>query len=136
MQGRFVDALVPGISSIRSWSVPILFKGLWESEMPAPLRNIAVSFRKKGEFVTRSIAGEMVVVPVRGQVGDLNAIYNLNEVGAFIWERIDGRNSVTQVVEAVHGEFEVALEQAEKETSEFMAALEAAGMIEPSGPKA
>jgi len=104
--------------------------------MPDPLRNIAVSFRKKGEFVTRSIAGEMVVVPVRGQVGDLNAIYNLNEVGAFIWERIDGRNSVTQVVEAVRGEFEVALEQAEKETSEFMAALEAAGMIEPSGPEA
>ena len=78
----------------------------------------------------------MVVVPVRGQVGDLNAIYNLNEVGAFIWERIDGQNSVTQVVEAVRGEFEVTLEQAEKETSEFIAALEAAGMIERSGPRA
>lgn len=100
--------------------------------MPDSLRDIAVSFRKKGEFVTRSIAGETLVVPVRGQVGDLNAIYNLNEVGAFIWERIDGRNSVTQVAEAVLEEFKVALEQAEKETSEFIAALEAAGMIEPS----
>ena len=99
-------------------------------------RVVAVSFRKKGEFVTRSIADEIVVVPVRGQVGDLDAIYNLNEVGAFIWEQIDGRKSVTQVVEAVHGEFEVALEQAEKETSEFIAALEAAGMIEPSDPEA
>jgi hypothetical protein len=86
--------------------------------------------------VTRSIAGETIVVPVRGQVGDLNAIYNLNEAGAFIWQQIDGRKSVTQVVEAVRGEFEVALEQAEKETSEFIATLEAAGMIEPSGPKA
>ena len=91
--------------------------------------------RKKGEFVTRSIAGETIVVPVRGQVGDLDAIYNLNETGAYIWEQIDGRKSVTQVVEAVRGEFEVALEQAEKQTSEFIAALEAAGMIEPSGPK-
>lgn len=100
--------------------------------MPDSLRDIAVSFRKKGEFVTRSIAGETLVVPVRGQVGDLNAIYNLNEVGAFIWERIDGRKSVTQVVQAVLEEFKVALEQAEKETSEFIAALEAAGMIEPS----
>ena len=104
--------------------------------MPDSLRDIAVSFRKKGEFVTRSIAGETLVVPVRGQVGDLNAIYNLNEVGAFIWERIDGRKSVTQVAEAVLEEFKVALEQAEKETSEFIAALGAAGMIEPSGPKA
>ena len=99
-------------------------------------RVVAVSFRKKGEFVTRSIADEIVVVPVRGQVGDLDAIYNLNEVGAFIWEQIDGRKSVTQVVEAVRAEFEVALEQAEKETSEFIAALEAAGMIEPSDPEA
>jgi hypothetical protein len=85
---------------------------------------------KKGEFVTRSIAGETLVVPVRGQVGDLNAIYSMNEVGAFIWEQVDGRKNLTEVVEAVCGEFEVAREQAETETSEFIAALEAAGMIE------
>jgi len=85
---------------------------------------------KKGEFVTRSIAGETLVVPVRGQVGDLNAIYSLNEVGAFIWDQFDGPKSLTQIVEAVCGEFDVAREQAEKETSEFIAALEAAGMIE------
>jgi hypothetical protein len=104
--------------------------------VPDSFRDVAVCFRKKGEFVTRSIAGETVVVPVRGQVGDLDAIYNLNEVGAFIWEQVDGRKSVSQVVEAVRGEFDVALEQAEKETTEFIAALETAGMIEASGPKA
>ena len=104
--------------------------------MLSSTRNNAVSFKKKGEFVTRSIAGETIVVPLRGQVGDLNAIYNLNEVGAFIWDQIDGRKSITQVVEAVRGEFEVAAEQAERETSEFIAALEAAGMIESFGSKA
>jgi len=96
--------------------------------------DVAVSFKRKGEFVTRSIAGETLVVPVRGQVGDLDAIYSLNEVGAFIWEQFDGRKSIDQVVEAVRLEFEVAPEQAEKETSEFIAALEAAGMIEPTAP--
>jgi hypothetical protein len=99
-------------------------------------RVVAVSFRKKGEFVTRSIADEIVVVPVRGQVGDLDAIYNLNEVGAFIWEQFDGWKSGNEIVEAVCGEFEVARAQAEKEISEFIAALEVAGMIERSGPKA
>ncbi len=95
-------------------------------------KDFCVSFRKKGTFVTRSIAGETLVVPVRGQVGDLDAIYRLNDVAAFIWEQCDGRKSVTQVVEAVGGEFEVAPDRAEKDTSEFIAALEAAGMIEPS----
>src|SRR5262245_44708950 len=101
-----------------------------KSEVPDSVRDVAVSFRKKGEFVTRSIAGEIVVVPVRGQVGDLDAIYNLNDVGAFIWEQFDDWKSVSQVVEAVRAEFEVAFEQADKETTEFIAALEAVGMIE------
>jgi len=104
--------------------------------VPDSFRDVAVSVRKKGEFVTRSIAGETLVVPVRGQVGDLDAIYNLNEVGAFIWEQFEGWKSGNQIVEAVCGEFEVAREQAEKDTSEFIAALEAAGMIERSGPQA
>lgn len=99
-------------------------------QVPDSCRDSAVSFRKKGEFVTRSIAGETLVVPVRGHVGDLDAIYNLNDVGAFIWEQIDGRKSVSQVAEAVRGEFDVAPEQAERETSEFIAALEAAGIVE------
>ena len=86
--------------------------------------------------MTRSIASETIVVPVRGQVGDLDAIYNLSDVGAFIWEQFDDWKSVSQVVEAVRGEFEVAPEQAEKETAEFIAALEAAGMIERSSPTA
>lgn len=86
---------------------------------------------KKGDFVTRSIAGETLVVPVRGQVGDLNAIYSMNDVGAFIWEQVDGRKDMTQIVEAVCGEFEVTREQAAIETAEFIAALEAAGIIEP-----
>jgi hypothetical protein len=103
-----------------------------EVEVPDSSTGVAVSFRKKGEFVTRSIAGETLVVPVRGQVADLDAIYRLNDVGAFVWEQFDGRKSVTQVVEAVHEEFDVAPEQAEEEISEFIDALKAAGMIEPS----
>lgn len=95
----------------------------------------AVSFRKKGEFVTRSLAGETVVVPVRGHIGDLDAIYNLNEVGAFIWEQIDGRKDVARIVDAVRREFEVAPGQAGEDISEFIAALEAAGMIETSTPE-
>jgi hypothetical protein len=91
-----------------------------------------VCFIKKGEYVTRSIAGETVVVPVRGQVGDLDAIYNLNEVGAFIWNLIDGRTSLSRIVEAVQAEFEVSFEEAEKDTQGFIAALEQAGMIERS----
>jgi hypothetical protein len=93
----------------------------------------ATCFRKVGEFVTRSIAGEAIVVPVRGQVGDLNSIYNLNEVGTFIWERIDGRATVGQIREAICAEFEVTREEALEDTLQFMNALKTAGILVAEG---
>jgi hypothetical protein len=92
-------------------------------------------FRKKGEFVTRSIAGETIIVPVRGRVGDLDSIYNLNDVAGFIWEKIDGHASVSQLAEAVSGEFEVSVDQAAEDTAEFMSVLESAGMVQAAEPR-
>jgi hypothetical protein len=86
-------------------------------------------FAKKGEFVARVIGGETIIVPVRGQVGDLESVYNLNEVGSLIWERVDGKTPVSGIVEAVAREFEVTAEDAEKDTLEFLGGLESAGLI-------
>ena len=87
-------------------------------------------FRKKGEYVARVIAGETVVVPIRGQVGDLESIYTLNEVGSVLWELIDGETTVRGMVEAVCRAFEVTPEQAEEDTVDFLTGLAAAGLVE------
>ena len=92
--------------------------------------NSAFCLRKKGEFVARSIAGETIIVPVRGRAVDLDAIYNLNEVGAFIWERIDGSTTAAQIAEAVSSEFEVMPGEAAMDIEEFIADLEKAGILE------
>ena len=90
----------------------------------------ATCFVKKGEFVTRNIAGETILVPVRGRVGDLDCIYNLSEVASFIWERIDGRATVPQIVQCVCAEFDCAPETAESDAVQFIAELRRAGLIE------
>ena len=89
-------------------------------------------FVKNGEFVTRSIAGETILVPVRGRVGDLDAIYNLNEVGGFIWKLLDGRSTLRQIADAVCTEFEVSLDEATEDTTQFLSALESAGVVRVS----
>ena len=89
-------------------------------------------FAKKGEFVARNIAGETIVVPVRGRKGDLDAIYNLNEVAGFIWNKLDGRTTVRELVGAVCSEFDVGHETAAAETLEFIVALQDAGLIAPA----
>ena len=93
------------------------------------------AFAKKGEFVARKIAGETILVPVRGRVGDLDAIYNLNEVGGFIWTLLDGRSAFDQIVEAVCSEFDVQPDQAARDTAEFLGALADAGLVQESGSR-
>ncbi len=91
---------------------------------------------KKGEFVTRNIVGETILVPVRGRVGDLDAIYNLSEVASFIWARIDGQATLRQIVQGVCAEFDVAPETAESDALQFIAELERAGLVEPVSKRA
>jgi hypothetical protein len=97
-------------------------------------------FIREKDLVTRCVAGETIIVPIRGNVGDLNSIYTLNEVGTKIWELIDGKGSVEQIVEAICDAYEVTPEEAEKDAFEFLVGLEEAGLIRlpinerPSGP--
>lgn len=92
-------------------------------------------FVKKGEFVMRSIAGETILVPVRSNAADLDSIYNLNQVAAFIWTRLDGQTNLRQLVEAVCTEFDVEPFEAENDALQLLSALQTAGMIQPSLPK-
>ncbi|MBK8742753.1 MAG: PqqD family protein [Betaproteobacteria bacterium] len=88
-------------------------------------------YAKRGEFVTRNIAGETIIVPVRGRVGDLDSIYNLSEVASAIWNRIDGQTNFQQIVESVCAEFDVPPETAESDALQFIAELQNAALIEP-----
>jgi hypothetical protein len=92
-------------------------------------------FIKGKDFVTRSIAGETIIVPVRNNVGDLDSVYTLNEIGTLIWELIDGKNSISGIVEAISSIYEVKFEEAEKDTLDFINSLEEAGLIRSIGVK-
>jgi len=84
-------------------------------------------FERNPDFVARKIVDEIVLVPVRGNVGDLASIYTLNPVGAFVWERLDGARTVAEVVGDVTAEFDVDTETATKDVVEL---LEELGKIE------
>ena len=86
-------------------------------------------FVKDNQAVTRSIAGETIIVPIRSGVGDLDSIYTLNEVGTSIWQLIDGQRSVDQIIEGIESEYEVSKDQASQDVSDFLSALEAEGLI-------
>jgi len=49
------------------------------------------------DFVFRTINHEAILVPIKDNVGDMGCIYSLNEVGAFVWEQLDGRKTIGDV---------------------------------------
>jgi len=74
-----------------------------------------------------------MVVHVRTNVGDLNWIYTLNEVGTLIWDLLEGKCSVGQIIEAICRDYEVAPEEAANGTVDFLESLEKEGLIAPTG---
>ena len=86
-------------------------------------------FIKQDNFVTREIAGETIIVPIRSHVADLDSIYTLNEVGTLIWSLVDGETPLNRIVGMVTEEYDTESEQAEKDVIEFLEALETAGLI-------
>lgn len=79
--------------------------------------------------VTRRIAGETILVPVAGDVADLEAVYTLNEVGSFVWDLIDGQRSAQAIAEAVCADYEITLEQAVPDVDDLLAALTSRGLV-------
>jgi hypothetical protein len=73
--------------------------------------------------VGRRIGDEFVLVPLAGRGADIDSILNLNKVGAFIWEHLDGTRTGADVVEALVERFEVDCPQAEEDYLDFLTTL-------------
>ena len=86
-------------------------------------------YRQDDSFVSRRIEEEVILVPIRQNVADLESIYTLSEVGAYVWEQIDGRRTTAEILALTVGQFEVSEEEAQKDLKEFIEQLSAIGAI-------
>jgi Coenzyme PQQ synthesis protein D (PqqD) len=84
---------------------------------------------KETTIVHRKIAEEFILVPISRRAGDLDSIYTLNEVGARVWELLDGERSLMQIIECIIDEFEVCSNNAETDVAEFVQTLEQVGAV-------
>jgi hypothetical protein len=97
------------------------------------MNTLDTCFTKERELVSRNVAGETIIVPIKGHVGDLDGVFTLNELGAMIWELINGQTTGRELAEAVRNEYDVEAAEAEKDVVDFLRSLENAGLVRPSG---
>jgi hypothetical protein len=91
---------------------------------------------RSDSVVSRVIAGETLIVPVRKGLGDLASIYSLNEVGSMIWEALQQRRNHDEIVELVKQEFEDEGGQIQHDVETFLAEMQSAGLVQLSESQA
>jgi len=75
---------------------------------------------RSASIVTRKTGDECVLIPVTNNIADMNSVYTLNETGAFIWELIDGKNSIEELINAVVSKYDADYNIATKDVFSFI----------------
>lgn len=77
-------------------------------------------FSKNEQIVSRKIAGELFLVPIRGKLADMQQIFTLNPVGEYIWRELDNQKPLKDICNGVISTFEVGEKQAESDIADFI----------------
>ncbi len=68
------------------------------------------------DIVARSIEGEIIIVPLVAGIGDLeDELYTLNETGKAVWDRLDGKKKLKEVLAELSAEFDAPAGEIEKD---------------------
>ena len=70
--------------------------------------------------VTRKTGNEYVLVPISNNIADMNSVYTLNETGAFIWELIDGKKEVEEIISELTKEYDIDVSTARADVMDFV----------------
>ena len=81
------------------------------------------------ELVKREIAGDTILVPVGKTVYDSNGLFVLNELGGFLWDRLEKAENEEELLQAVLNEYEVTEETAKKDLRTFLDKLRDMGIL-------
>src|SRR2546425_3335205 len=87
----------------------------WASFTSTNMQPLNQIVQKDASIVSRRIADEMILVPIHRKVEEVECLFTLNEVGARIWELLDGQRSLRELRDTILEEFEVSETEAQED---------------------
>lgn len=84
----------------------------------------------KEGFILRNVAGSFVVVPIGEATLDFNGMMNLNETGAFLFEKMIEGISREDLIKALTDEYDVDEETAAHDVDAFIEKVEKEDLFE------
>jgi len=87
------------------------------SELPMEAKvSLDKFYMPSGDVVAREIEGELIIVPLVAGIGDMeDELFTMNETGKAIWDRLDGKKKLKDVLGELFAEFEASAGEIEKD---------------------
>jgi len=86
-------------------------------------------FERDPDFIFRKIVDEAILVPIQRDVADMDCIYTLNDVGAFIWEHLAQPTTQENLEAALLEEYEEQAEVIKGDLASFLSEMLSIGAI-------
>lgn len=86
--------------------------------------------KAKQGFVLRNVVDEYILMPTGDNIGRFNGTVLLNEVSAFVWEKLQNPVSREDLLKAILDEFEVEKAVAAADLDTLITTLKDFGVIE------
>lgn len=86
-------------------------------------------FQRDPDVVNRLIAGERILIPIRGQLAQMQRIFALNPTGQFVWEHLDGKRSVAELARLVSEQFGIEPARALEDVNGFLGDAVGQGIV-------
>jgi hypothetical protein len=87
------------------------------------------TFVRSQSVMARVVAGEMVIVPIQAEVGDLAPTYSFNGTGSLIWRLLESPRTMAELAAATR-EYEVEPGRTERDLAQFVNDMKAVGLVE------
>lgn len=86
-------------------------------------------FERNPNYIFRKIVDELVLVPIHQDVANMDCIYTLNDVGAFVWEQLDKPTTQADLQTAMLDEYSADPELLMADLEKFLSEMTAIGAI-------
>jgi coenzyme PQQ biosynthesis protein PqqD len=82
-------------------------------------------FAPSSDIVVRLIEEELIIVPLTSGIGDLeDELFTLNETGKAIWDYLDGKHSIAEIIGILNQDFDAEEGEIEKDVYGIVEELE------------
>lgn len=85
--------------------------------------NINELYKLKSLFVAREVGDELILVPLSGNVSDMNHLFTMNETGKLIWENLRPEENIEYYVKLIMDYYDVDKDLAYNDVNIFLARI-------------